>query len=744
MPTDLTLLQISLLSQSVEALVVTVLVGALYWRVRPRPFFRWWTLGWGAYAVYVVAGAISIAIGPALSPLKLGLLFLTASSGLLNIGGVYAGLADLDGTPIRPPRLSLGAALGIAVVAGLLLVPWSNMLDLGPSARVAVRTLPRQALGVVVFALAARLLLRQPEARHGWAFRLLGGACIGWALSLGAYAYNSVDVLSGRTLPVHLPQLLQMSLTVSDLVLLTGTAIGLVLLVVEEHVAARQRHERTSEALRTLVDASPTAIVALDAAGRVQLWNPAAERLFARPAASMLGEPLPAELPGTAPEVRAAWLRALAGDAVQVPAFAVHAADGQERAASLVAAPVHDGAGAGGGLIALFADTTAFRRLEEQFRHAQKMEAVGRLAGGIAHDFNNLLTAILGAVHMLREELPADAREQEEVAQIRLSAERAADLTTQLLAFSRRQAPAAQALDVNAALLGLERLLRRLLGPEVALEMALDPGAPVVHMDRGQLEQVLTNLAVNARDAMPGGGQLALATGTVTLDGTSPGVLAPPAAGRYVRITVRDSGIGMSRGVLARVFEPFFTTKPLGRGTGLGLATVYGIVEQAGGQIHVDSSPGQGSCFTIDLPASDAVPAPAPALAERVAPVRDATGTVLLIEDEAVIRGLVRKALTARGYRVLEARGGVEAEELARVVEGPIDLLIADVGLPGTGGHEIAERLQRARPALQVLYISGFPVDELRARGIPEDAVVLAKPFAPRDLVARVGEMLGG
>src|SRR5438128_5165524 len=389
-------------------------------------------------------------------------------------------------------------------------------------------------------------------------------------------------------------------------------------------------------------------------------------------------------------------------------------------------------------------DVTAQRQLEEQLRQSQKMEAVGQLAGGIAHDFNNLLTAILGSTQLLLHNTPAGDARREDAEEIRHAGLRAAELTRQLLAFSRRQVLAPKVLDVNAVVANMDRMLRRLLGEDVELATSRDPAAGTVNADPGQLEQVLLNLAVNARDAMPGGGRLSIGTTRVTLHEEHVERRHRMPAGDYVCLAVADTGVGMDEMTQAHLFEPFFTTKEVGKGTGLGLATVYGIVKQSGGYIWVYSEAGHGTTVKIYLPrvpgvAESPVPAPEPQQ------VRGGDETVLLVEDAAPVRTLARRSLEARGYRVLEAADGPSALQLsARHLDG-IDILVTDVVMPGMSGRELAERLAPERPSMKVLYTSGYTDDAMVRQGVLSAGVAfLQKPFVPDTLARKVREVLDG
>src|SRR2546421_3075940 len=389
-------------------------------------------------------------------------------------------------------------------------------------------------------------------------------------------------------------------------------------------------------------------------------------------------------------------------------------------------------------------DITAHKLLEAQFRQAQKMEAVGRLAGGIAHDFNNLLTAILGSADLLLDTLAPDAPEREDLEDIRKAAKRAADLTRQLLAFSRQQVLAPQVLDVNELVANMEKLLRRLIGEDVELRTALASGLGAVKADPGQLEQVIVNLAVNARDAMPQGGRLTIETGNVELDQAYAEQHFPAQPGPYVLLAVSDTGTGMDAATLSRIFEPFFTTKEKGKGTGLGLATVYGVVKQSGGYIWVYSEPGQGTSFKVYLPRVAEAPEPARPDVAAAAPLRGSE-TVLLVEDDEMVRNLTRRMLAGRGYTVLTASRGEDAMGVVERHAGSIDLLVTDVVMPGMSGRALAQRLLAMRPGLKVLYLSGYTDDAIVHHGMLEPGVAfLQKPFSADVLARKVREVLAG
>jgi PAS domain S-box-containing protein len=388
-------------------------------------------------------------------------------------------------------------------------------------------------------------------------------------------------------------------------------------------------------------------------------------------------------------------------------------------------------------------DITERRRLEEQVRQAQRVEAVGRLAGGIAHDFNNILTAVLGTTQLLERDLGPEHPHYGDVQEIRRAAERAADLTRQLLAYSRRQVLAPRVLDLNVVVAGLEPMLRRLIGEDVQLTSRLAPSVAPVRADPGQVGQVIVNLAINARDAMPHGGTLLIESANMELDATFSRTHPGAVPGSYVRFSVSDSGVGMDEETRAHLFEPFFTTKPVGKGTGLGLATVYGIVKQSGGYIWVDTAVGRGTTFSILLPQTVGVPERAAPDAPR-AHTAGGAETILLVEDEEGVRTLSDRALAGRGYTVLAAPSGPDALRLAAAHAGPIHLLLTDVVMPEMSGRDLMHRLAATRPGLKVLYMSGYSEEAIARHGVVDPGTAfLQKPFTPDALAWRVRDILG-
>jgi signal transduction histidine kinase len=386
---------------------------------------------------------------------------------------------------------------------------------------------------------------------------------------------------------------------------------------------------------------------------------------------------------------------------------------------------------------------SALRERDEQLRQSQKLEAMGRLAGGIAHDFSNLLTVIVGASDRLLEGLPEAGSLRRDAESVKTSAERAVNLTRQILAFSRQQATLPTALNLNDVLVSLERFLRPLIGEDIRLEMICAPDLGLVRADRTQIEQIFLNLVVNARDATPAGGRVTIETRNATIDGTAEGVALDP--GAYVVVSVTDSGHGMDAATKSQAFEPFFTTKAVGQGTGLGLSIVYGIVTQSGGALKILSEPAAGTSVVVYLPRmADSAPLPIDQ-SERQRVVAPAGGdeTVLVVEDEDGVRELVRDMLGMAGYHVLDAPRPTIAEQICREFDGAIHLLLTDVVMPDMGGRELAERVKAMRPDTKVLFMSGYPEHAALPGGSPTpDMPLVPKPFNRRALLQHVRNVL--
>jgi two-component system, cell cycle sensor histidine kinase and response regulator CckA len=505
--------------------------------------------------------------------------------------------------------------------------------------------------------------------------------------------------------------------------------------------SAEEALRRSERDLRSLIENAPYGIFRADMEGRFLDVNPALVK--------MLGYSLPAELLATDPQrdvfldpVQARQLKELGESqrSFEGLEFEWKRRDGSSVVVRLSGRPVVNREGNVVSFEVMAENVTERRALEEQLRHAQKMEAIGRLAGGVAHDFNNLLMVIIGYTELLRENLPKDGDQRGYADAVWNAGKKATLLTSQLLAFSRKQVISPRVLDLNAVLQEVDRMLPRLIGEDVQLSIVQGANLATVKADPGQMEQVIMNLCVNARDAMPRGGKLRIETDTVSIDSDTARRIGASSPGTFVMLSVTDNGAGMDAQTQSRIFEPFFTTKEKGKGTGLGLATVYGIVKQSGGYITVESELGRGSRFDVYLPAIErSADSKTPIVATEL-PSRGSE-TVLLVEDEDAVRSLVREVLRARGYRVLEAQKSAEALEICNTHPGPIDLLVTDVVLPQISGRALAQQLNPARPEMKVLYISGYTDDKMLQHGIP-GAAFLQKPFSSDVLARTVRNML--
>ncbi len=523
-------------------------------------------------------------------------------------------------------------------------------------------------------------------------------------------------------------------------------ATGLLMaLVVARLVFTARANARLATAerarLAAAVDQAAEAMVTTDRAGNVTYVNPAFTRITGYTAGEALGRSL-GFLSEGADSTRLAEVRAAFGRGENWEGrIVVERKDGTEVEVTMAVAPLRDAAGAISGSVAVARDISHERALEAQLAHAQRMEAVGRLAGGIAHDFNNILTAISGFGELASAEVSPGDPVAEDISEILKASERAAALTRALLAFSRRQVMEPTRVDLNDVLGGLRPMLGLMLGEDVELVIQPDPELGLALIDRGQLEQVIMNLTVNARDAMPGGGRLTIATANADIDARHVRSHVGAVPGPYVKLTVSDTGAGMTPHVMEHAFEPFFTTKERDKGTGLGLSTVIGVVQQSGGTVAVESSPGGGSVFTILLPRVGGA-SEAGETAGLASPTRGGTETILVAEDEEAVRLYVERVLSGAGYRVLAAANGQEALAIAKTLP-QLDLLFTDMVMPGMGGPELVKLLTAVQPRVRILYASGYS-DEALAQDFRSEgqASLLPKPFSADRLLARVRDAL--
>jgi PAS domain S-box-containing protein len=520
----------------------------------------------------------------------------------------------------------------------------------------------------------------------------------------------------------------------------------------KEAELARQERYAAEERYQALVDGLAIGVLLMTPQG-IQTANPSAERILGLSVDQMLGRtaldprwravhedgsPFPGETLPVAVSLRT-------GESQRNVVMGIHRPDDSLVWIEVNSDPLFRAAEATPyAAVASFVDVTQRKQAEDHLRQAQKMDAVGQLAGGIAHDFNNMLTAITGYSVLLLDELDESDPKREDVQEIKAAADRAATLTRQLLAFSRRQMLQPEVLNLNKTAGEMQKMLRRLVVEDVKLVTVLEPELGCVKADPGQVEQVLMNLVVNARDAMPDGGTLTIETANIHLGEAYSGQHAPLPIprGDYVRLTVSDTGCGMDDATRARIFEPFFTTKPKGKGTGLGLSTVYGIVKQSGGYIWCYSEPGQGTTFKIYLPRTDAV-AEQPNGDGTRSTSRRGSETILLVEDDDAVRSISRRILELQGYAVIEAGNGVEGLRLCELAATPIDLVLTDMVMPEMNGKELARHLRERYPQIRLLFMSGYTEDAaLRQSFLEPGTAFIEKPFAPAALADKVRKVL--
>lgn len=535
--------------------------------------------------------------------------------------------------------------------------------------------------------------------------------------------------------------------TLGAIIILLLVVLSLAAILLALLARRRTRQVRESEArLRAIVETALDGVIAMDHKGRIVAFNPAAERIFGFQSAAVIGKDMADLL--IPPSLREAHRNGLAhyqstgegpilGQRIEI--LALHS-DGTEFPVELSVTRI--GAAEPPSFTGFVRDISERKRIEGQLFQSQKMEAIGLLAGGIAHDFNNLLTAISGYSEMTLRKMPAVDPLRRNIEAVRDAGNRAAALTGQLLAFSRKQVLQPKVHNLNNVVTDLEKMLRRIIRESVEFRIVLDPDLGNIKADPGQIEQVIMNLAINAHDAMPDVGTLTIETKNVYLDEDYVSQHIEIAPGPFVRLSVTDTGAGMDEQTQRRIFDPFFTTKELGKGTGLGLSTVYGIVKQSGGDIMVYSEIGHGTTFKIYIPRVDEnVQALGPAVS-----VEDYSGTetILLVEDEEVVRNLTREILTSYGYKVLEAKSGPEALSICDAHSEPIHLLLTDVIMPKMSGSDLKDQMIKNCPDIKILFMSGYTDDSIAHSGILDsDIAFIEKPFSPDSLVRKVRDVLG-
>ena len=510
----------------------------------------------------------------------------------------------------------------------------------------------------------------------------------------------------------------------------------------EELDRRKSREVRESQnRLALIVDSSQDAIIGKNLDGIVTHWNKGAEEIYGYTAMEMIGRSITTLAPQErADEIPAILQKIRNGERVEYFESVRVTKDKRRLNVSISVSPIYDAEGKVVGASTIARNITAQKKVEDQLRQSQKMEAVGRLAGGVAHDFNNLLGIVTACSELLRTH--ADSEGVEYIDNIREAAKRGASLTRQLLSFSRRQPVQSQVLDLNERLRDVSKLLKPLMGDDVEISLLPRSAPAIVEADPGQLDQIVVNLAVNARDAMPRGGRLIIETAGFDFDESFAREHPAMKAGRYVMMAISDNGIGMDEATRSRIFEPFFTTKQVGKGTGLGLATVYGIVQQSGGHVWVYSEVGHGTTFKIYLPSADHKVGTAIEKQEEVLPARREGKTILLAEDDPVMRRLTRKMLEEHGYKVLEAEDGNAALKVIASAETPVDLTLTDVVMKGMTGPDLVLRLIDSYPRMKIIYMSGYTGELVMHQGVDASIRLLEKPFTRAALLKTVDAAL--
>jgi signal transduction histidine kinase/ActR/RegA family two-component response regulator len=739
-----------------EALTALLLAGALsvLGRFYPRSYLRLWAGAWFAEALHIAVALAAHVLR--VQQEMVGFLPALASWVSLAAGVSHAALLVLGGLALFRTWDSVGRSwlLTMICAALLALLPVWFTSDAAVADAERIRIFVRVGMLSGVAALAAfgtGVLISRASTRAP----ALGFRWMSWVL-LAVGVHRTLLTLYATGQVSLLPEV-AFTMPLIDCLLLTALGIGTAIAMVEDEqvhiqqaaelrIDAERRARTSGTSLVTALAAVADLVAVIGADGGLSAWNPAFEQYVRKRtgAPPVVGARLLQMIPSGTAEEWAPRVAALLEGLEQAFETSVDLLEGAPDYFDVSARPMRDGDDVVGGVI-VARDVTERRKLEQQLQQAQRLDTVGRLAGGIAHDFNNLLTAILSSASMARESLPKDHDVQADLADVQLAGERATQLTRQLLAFARRQPVSQQPIELNDHVANMERMLSRLVGPDVGLLVTLGEALWHVRADGPQLEQVLVNLAVNARDAMPHGGRLSIRTANRTISDGTIVMPRPMPAGDYVEIVLSDDGSGMDEETLAHVFEPFYTTKPVGQGTGLGLAMCYGIVRQHHGVIWIESSLGRGTTVFILLPRYEG---PLPEVGARPVsltptPSTSGTETVLLVEDEPQVRAVAARSLRSAGYRVLEATNGRDGVQVARRERDAIDLIVTDVVMPEMGGKEMVELARTFMPHVAVLFVSGYTAGTFpQSNDDPSASMFLQKPFTPQELLAMVREVL--
>ncbi|HKD39059.1 MAG TPA: ATP-binding protein [Myxococcaceae bacterium] len=719
---------------AIVAVALVFLCRTLARRFPEERFLRYWAWAWAAYAGYLIFGGIMLELNQLhlLPSAAEAFYFLAALSGYGHASLLILGANSAREAGAEERRRG---AWSIAVVAALAAA--SFLLTIRSRDALTIRVAARQAVVGLTFLYCAAAF--KHRARHR-------GSRSALAIATACAAYGVVYLLlaAATWVSVQPPRLQPMLFLIYvDLVCKFVIAAAMLLQLDEEYQLQQRRLGESEDRFLVLFESNPVPMFVYDPGtlrflavneASISQYGYSRDELLAMSCLDLSAEP-----------DRVAASSALAGQ-LRGPFGAMGTWQHRKKDGSLSHADIITEETRFRGQparMAVAVDVSQRARLEEQLRHAQKMEAVGQLAGGVAHDFNNLLTLIQGHVDALRTGPELTSPQEENLTEISQTADQAAALARQLLAFSRKQVLQPKVLQLDSVVSEIAPMLQRLLGEHIELAIRTDPGPDRVMADRSQVEQVLMNLAVNARDAMPSGGRLSVRTANVEVGSVPPPLFGdtPIPSGRYVLLHVSDTGSGMDPATRSRIFEPFFSTKEPARGTGLGLATVYGIVKQSGGWIGVESEPGRGASFKVFLPRVDAALETSAVQDRMVSPSPPLNGreTILLVEDEEGIRNLAGSFLTGNGYTVLAAGDGIEALDLAQHHAQTVDLLVTDMVMPKLNGRELVRQLVRSTPRMRILYISGYSNQE---QGLEETASYLAKPFSMEQLARKVREVL--